>query len=137
MLQVDQTWRFGEGLLAEDRSRAAEYLRRALRYLQSPQEPLREAAVRIIGMAGRHLRGQRQELQLICTALERLTEDMNSAVSQLALETLHVLRATESRRYSIFQRLHDQLRRALSVTARLAALSLVCHGSAGWTAGAL
>ncbi|CAN8201109.1 unnamed protein product [Coccothraustes coccothraustes] len=35
--------------LAEDRSRAAEHLRRALPYLQSPQEPLREAAVRFMG----------------------------------------------------------------------------------------
>ncbi|CAN8175079.1 unnamed protein product [Coccothraustes coccothraustes] len=34
--------------LAEDRSRAAEHLRRALRYLQSPQEPLREAAIRFM-----------------------------------------------------------------------------------------
>ncbi|XP_037998627.1 translation initiation factor IF-2-like isoform X3 [Motacilla alba alba] len=40
---------FAEVLLAEDRSRAAEHLRRALRYLESPQEPLREAAIRFMG----------------------------------------------------------------------------------------
>ncbi|RLV63541.1 hypothetical protein DV515_00018168, partial [Chloebia gouldiae] len=38
--------------LAEDSSRAAEHLRRALPYLQSPQEPLREAAARFMGEPG-------------------------------------------------------------------------------------
>ncbi|XP_064575101.1 uncharacterized protein LOC135450651 [Zonotrichia leucophrys gambelii] len=56
--------------LAEDSSRAAEHLCRALRYLESPQEPLREAAVRFMGMAGRCLRRQQQELRLIWTALQ-------------------------------------------------------------------
>ncbi|CAN8173923.1 unnamed protein product, partial [Coccothraustes coccothraustes] len=54
-----------ECLLAEDRSRAAEHLRRALRYLQSPQEPLREAAIRFMGMARRCLRRPQERLQLI------------------------------------------------------------------------
>ncbi|XP_074405043.1 uncharacterized protein LOC141730520 [Zonotrichia albicollis] len=53
--------------LAEDRSRAAENLRQALHYLQSAQEPLREAAVTFMGMAGRCLRRQQQELRLIWT----------------------------------------------------------------------
>ncbi|RLV63062.1 hypothetical protein DV515_00018657, partial [Chloebia gouldiae] len=35
--------------LADDSSRVAEYLRRALPYLESPQEPLREAALRFMG----------------------------------------------------------------------------------------
>ncbi|XP_056372208.1 uncharacterized protein LOC130266983, partial [Oenanthe melanoleuca] len=52
MLQVDETWNFAECLLAEDRSRAAEHLRQALPYLESPQEPLREAAVRFMGEPG-------------------------------------------------------------------------------------
>ena len=38
--------------LAQDRSRAAEHLRQALPYLQSPQEPLREAAIRFMGEPG-------------------------------------------------------------------------------------
>ncbi|XP_056371605.1 translation initiation factor IF-2-like [Oenanthe melanoleuca] len=38
--------------LAEDRSRAAEHLRQALPYLRSPQEPLRDAAIRFIGEPG-------------------------------------------------------------------------------------
>ncbi|XP_074404935.1 uncharacterized protein LOC141730482 [Zonotrichia albicollis] len=59
-----------EALLAEDRSRAAEQLRRALRYLRRPQERLREAADTFMGMAGRCLRRQQQELRLIWTALQ-------------------------------------------------------------------
>ncbi|XP_074403982.1 uncharacterized protein LOC141730416 [Zonotrichia albicollis] len=59
-----------EALLAEDRSRAAEHLRRALRYLRRPQERLREAADTFMGMAGRCLRRQQQELRLIWTALQ-------------------------------------------------------------------
>ncbi|XP_072787964.1 uncharacterized protein [Taeniopygia guttata] len=42
--------KFANCLLAEDRSRAAEHLRRALPYLESPQEPLREAAVRFMAL---------------------------------------------------------------------------------------
>ncbi|XP_064581418.1 uncharacterized protein LOC135453885 [Zonotrichia leucophrys gambelii] len=68
LLKSKKLWKFAEFLLAEDRSRAAEHLRQALRYLESPQEPLREAAMKFMGMAGRRLRGQQQELQLICTA---------------------------------------------------------------------
>ncbi|XP_064557293.1 uncharacterized protein LOC135441674 [Zonotrichia leucophrys gambelii] len=117
--------------LAEDRSRAAEHLRRALPYLRSPQESLRAAAIRFMGMAGRHLRGKKEELQLICTALEPLTEDISSAVSDVALETLYVLRALQSERYSLFQRLQDQLRRAWRTRPRLAGLGwLRCCSSA-------
>ncbi|XP_050828429.1 uncharacterized protein LOC127059388 [Serinus canaria] len=41
--------KFAERLLLQDESRAAEHLRWALPYLQSPQRPVRRAAVRIIG----------------------------------------------------------------------------------------
>ncbi|XP_030825651.1 uncharacterized protein LOC115916079, partial [Camarhynchus parvulus] len=41
LLKEQKLWKFSKCLLAEDRSRAAEHLRRALRYLESPQEPLR------------------------------------------------------------------------------------------------
>ncbi|XP_016160749.1 PREDICTED: maestro heat-like repeat-containing protein family member 6 [Ficedula albicollis] len=51
-LDTENLWNFAECLLAEDRSRAAEHLRQALPYLDSPQEPLREAAVRFMGEPG-------------------------------------------------------------------------------------
>nr|XP_041569165.1 maestro heat-like repeat-containing protein family member 6 isoform X2 [Taeniopygia guttata] len=43
LVKNQELWKFTECLLAEDSSSAAEHLRRALPYLQSPQEPLREA----------------------------------------------------------------------------------------------
>ncbi|XP_023802798.1 LOW QUALITY PROTEIN: uncharacterized protein LOC111944273, partial [Cyanistes caeruleus] len=48
-LEQENLWMLGDILLAQDRSRAAEHLRRALPYLQSPQESLRAAAIRFIG----------------------------------------------------------------------------------------
>ncbi|CAN8179090.1 unnamed protein product, partial [Coccothraustes coccothraustes] len=72
-----------ECLLAEDRSRAAEHLRRALRYLQSPQEPLREAAIRIMGMAGRCLRRPQERLQLIWKALHARRQRASPSCSDL------------------------------------------------------
>ncbi|XP_063255856.1 maestro heat-like repeat family member 5 [Prinia subflava] len=49
LVKKEQPWRFSECLLSEDRSRAAEHLRRALPYLQNAQEPLRAAAIRFLG----------------------------------------------------------------------------------------
>ncbi|XP_068034861.1 maestro heat-like repeat family member 5 [Anomalospiza imberbis] len=66
LVKNKKLWKFTECLLADDRSRAAEHLRRALQYLDSPQQSLREEAIRFIGMAGQHLRGKKEELQLIC-----------------------------------------------------------------------
>ncbi|XP_053803241.1 uncharacterized protein LOC128790489 isoform X1 [Vidua chalybeata] len=126
MLQVDQTWRFGEGLLAEDRSRAAEHLRRALPYLQSPQEPLREAAVRFMGMAGRSLRGQQGELQLICNALEEMVNDSSPAIRNMAIETGFVIRAMQRAPYSTFRRLRDQFRSAWKRWPRLCSPTFLC-----------
>ncbi|XP_064593937.1 uncharacterized protein LOC135460894 [Zonotrichia leucophrys gambelii] len=117
--------------LAEDRSRAAEHLRRALPYVQSPQEPLRAAAIRFMGMAARHLRGKKEELRLICTALEHLTEDTSSAVSDLARQTLYVLQALQRERYSVFQRVQEHLCWAWRTRPRLSPLGwLRCWSSA-------
>ncbi|XP_056352282.1 maestro heat-like repeat-containing protein family member 6 [Oenanthe melanoleuca] len=130
-VKKDKLWKFADCLLAEDEERIANYLRQALRYLRSPQEPLREAAVRFIGMAGRSLRGHREDLQVLCRAIEHLTEDISCAVSDLALQTLCVLRALQSGRYSIFQRLQDQFHRAWRIRHRLSGLSwLRCWRSA-------
>ncbi|CAN8173907.1 unnamed protein product, partial [Coccothraustes coccothraustes] len=78
-----------ECLLAEDRSRAAEHLRRALRYLQSPQEPLREAAIRIMGEAGagrrqRPAKGLSPHQPLLpCRRSPQLAEDRSRAAEHL------------------------------------------------------
>ncbi|CAN8201135.1 unnamed protein product [Coccothraustes coccothraustes] len=93
LLKMDDPWSFAERVLAEDRSRAAEHLRLALPYLQSPQEPLREAAVRSIGIAG-ILRGQREELQLICEALQALRTDESPSNTNLIVQVMLDERAT-------------------------------------------
>ncbi|XP_030133788.3 maestro heat-like repeat-containing protein family member 6 isoform X2 [Taeniopygia guttata] len=88
LLKTDDLWSFAERLLAEDRSRAAEHLRRALPYLQSPQEPLREAAVRTAGIAGLLMRGQPEELQLICEALQALRTDDSPSKTNLRVQVM-------------------------------------------------
>ncbi|XP_005048998.2 PREDICTED: maestro heat-like repeat-containing protein family member 6 [Ficedula albicollis] len=96
-VKEEKLWKFAECLLAEDRSRAAEHLRQALPYLQSPQEPLREAAVRFIG---RYLRKQQEETWLIYKALQDLSDDISPTISSLALQTLQLLRAAQRAPYS-------------------------------------
>nr|XP_031361192.1 maestro heat-like repeat-containing protein family member 6 [Lonchura striata domestica] len=100
LLKKEQLSKFAECLLAEDSSSAAELLRRALPYLQSPQEPLREAAVRFMGIAGRYLRRQQEETQLIYKALQDLADDVSPAISRLAIQTLQLLKAAQRAPYS-------------------------------------
>ncbi|XP_071312419.1 uncharacterized protein [Agelaius tricolor] len=97
--------------LAEDRSRAAEQLRLALPYVRSAQEPLREAAVRFMGMAGRFLTGQQPHFRIICRALQDMTDDTSPAISCLALQALYILLALQSVPGSRLQKMRDQLRR--------------------------
>nr|XP_041569040.1 maestro heat-like repeat-containing protein family member 6 [Taeniopygia guttata] len=111
LVNTDQMWSFAERLLAEDRSRAAEHLRRALPYLQSPQEPLREAAVRFMGIAGRCLRGQQQEFRILCRALQDMAYDASPAISCLALQTHYINLAVQAIPSSRLQNVQDQLRR--------------------------
>ncbi|XP_064515682.1 maestro heat-like repeat-containing protein family member 6 isoform X1 [Pseudopipra pipra] len=49
LLKTEQPFRFCDCLMEKDRSQRGEHLQQALPYLQSPQEPLREAAVRFMG----------------------------------------------------------------------------------------
>ncbi|XP_063276322.1 uncharacterized protein LOC134562724 [Prinia subflava] len=80
---MEQRMKFAECLLLEDESRAAEHLRWALPCLQSPQEPLRQAAVRCLGLAGVLMMGQKEELQLLTEALQALREyESPSFISQ-------------------------------------------------------
>ncbi|XP_064250258.1 uncharacterized protein LOC135283405 isoform X2 [Passer domesticus] len=131
LVKDKELWRFTECLLAENRSRAAEQLRRALPYLRNPQESLRAAAIRFTGMAARHLRWKREDLQFICNTLESMGNDISITVGNLAIQTLYVLQAVERGRYSIFDNLHNQLRRAWRTRPHLSGLSwLRCWSSA-------
>ncbi|XP_072716940.1 uncharacterized protein [Ciconia boyciana] len=115
LLETEQTWRVSECLLVEDSSGAEEYLQQSLPYLQSPQEPLREAAVRFTGLAGRQLRDGRQEkLRVIYEALRGKVNDSSLSVSSLALQTLMILDAAVKEPPSAFrlQALCYRLRKA-------------------------
>uniref|UniRef100_A0A674GFX1 Maestro/Maestro-like HEAT-repeats domain-containing protein n=1 Tax=Taeniopygia guttata TaxID=59729 RepID=A0A674GFX1_TAEGU len=95
LLERKKMWKFTECLLAEDRNRAAKYLCRALPYLQSPQEPLREAAVRFMGMARRYLKGQPDELHLLTQALQTWRQDARPSCSNLKNQAQFPRRAKE------------------------------------------
>ncbi|KAM4789091.1 uncharacterized protein ACIQIH_002887 isoform 2-T2 [Cyanocitta cristata] len=95
LLKKKQRLKFAECLLAEDRSRAAERLRQALPFVESPQESLREAAIRFIGIAGRHLRGQQEELQLLCEALQALRRDDSPSQTNIIVQEIFSKRAAE------------------------------------------
>ncbi|XP_064515820.1 uncharacterized protein LOC135416535 [Pseudopipra pipra] len=49
LVKTEQPFRFCDCLMEKDLSQRGEHLQQALPYLQSPQEPLREAAVRFMG----------------------------------------------------------------------------------------
>ncbi|KAM6035116.1 maestro heat-like repeat-containing protein family member 7 [Theristicus caerulescens] len=92
LLETEQTWRVGECLLVEDSRRVEAYLQQSLLYLQSVQEPLREAAVRFIGLARQELRDVHQEkFQLFYKALQDKVNDSSLLVSSLAAQTLLIL----------------------------------------------
>ncbi|XP_061875446.1 maestro heat-like repeat family member 5 [Colius striatus] len=87
LVQSEETERIGEFLLVKDKRGTEGYLNQSLPYLQDPQAPLREAAVRFIGLAG--LRGQSQEkMSEVHSALRRVSlEDNEPAIRSLALQT--------------------------------------------------
>ncbi|KAM7017033.1 maestro heat-like repeat-containing protein family member 6 [Passerculus sandwichensis] len=97
LVKKGQLSKFGKCLLAEDRSQAAEHLRRALPYLENPQESVREAAIRFIGMAGRCLKGQPAELHVLTQALEAMSKDDSPSSSNLEVQAIFGQRSSELR----------------------------------------
>ncbi|XP_050165700.1 uncharacterized protein LOC126636953 [Myiozetetes cayanensis] len=94
LVKTQEPWRIVECLLGKDSSRAEEYLRQGLAYLKDPEASVREAAIRFIGVAMRHLRNRTTDtLDEICSALQPLTKDSNEFVSSLAQQTIYVLKA--------------------------------------------
>ncbi|XP_064502052.1 maestro heat-like repeat-containing protein family member 6 isoform X2 [Pseudopipra pipra] len=83
LLKTEQPFRFCDCLMEKDRSRRGEHLQQALPYLQSPQEPLREAAVRFMGVAGWHMREWQQDLWPILKGLTAMSDDDCPSVSNI------------------------------------------------------
>ncbi|XP_068856290.1 LOW QUALITY PROTEIN: maestro heat-like repeat-containing protein family member 7 [Aphelocoma coerulescens] len=97
LLKKDQRLKFAKLLLAEDRSRAAERLHQALPFVDSPQQSLREAAVRFIGTARVFLRGQKEELQVLSEALQALRRDDSPSQTNIVVQEIFNKRAAELR----------------------------------------
>ncbi|XP_064515819.1 maestro heat-like repeat-containing protein family member 6 [Pseudopipra pipra] len=83
LLKTEQPFRFCDCLMEKDLSQRGEHLQQALPYLQSPQEPLREAAVRFMGLAGWHMREWQQDLWPILKGLTAMSEDDCPSVSNI------------------------------------------------------
>ncbi|XP_058696508.1 maestro heat-like repeat-containing protein family member 7 [Poecile atricapillus] len=88
LLETEDPWNFGERVLAEDRSQAGKHLRQALPYLESPEEPVREAAIRSIGIASMLMKGQQEELEIICEALQALSQDESPSKTNLIVQAM-------------------------------------------------
>ncbi|XP_077037302.1 uncharacterized protein LOC143694500 isoform X1 [Agelaius phoeniceus] len=95
LLTKKQRMKFAESLLLQDESRAAEHLRWALPRLQSPQKPVRLAAVRIIGLAGVLVTGQKEELQVLTEALQALKEEERPSCTSILLQLTFERRSAE------------------------------------------
>ncbi|XP_066843784.1 maestro heat-like repeat-containing protein family member 7 [Anser cygnoides] len=124
LLETAQPQRVGKCLLLRHSSRVDDYLCQSLPYLWSPQEPLQEAAVRFIGLAGQHLvDGREEKLKNIIEAL-RSTEGYSSpSVSSLVAETILVLRAPSE--FSL-QALRYRLRRVWERRPRVPRAGWLC-----------
>ncbi|XP_038027419.1 maestro heat-like repeat-containing protein family member 7 isoform X1 [Anas platyrhynchos] len=108
LLETAQPQRIGECLLVGHSSRVDDYLSQSLQYLRSPQEPLQEAAIRFIGLAGQHLVDGREEKLKIIEALRSMEGNSSPSVSSLVTETILVLRTSST--FSL-QALRYRLRR--------------------------
>ncbi|XP_033927996.1 maestro heat-like repeat-containing protein family member 7 [Melopsittacus undulatus] len=95
LLETKQMWRVMECLVKRSRKRMQACLHHSLQYLRDAQVPLREAAVRFIGLAARPLRGESSgTLEEICRALEMLMEEADPELRSLTAQTLLILRST-------------------------------------------
>ncbi|XP_040549690.1 uncharacterized protein LOC121106503 isoform X5 [Gallus gallus] len=84
-------------LQLQKRGRDAEqYLKDTMLHLHSPQVPVRDTAVRFLGLLGRKLRNEnREKMSDIRKALEGAKEDSEPAVRCLVLQTLLILSVLE------------------------------------------
>uniref|UniRef100_A0A803XP97 Maestro heat like repeat family member 7 n=1 Tax=Meleagris gallopavo TaxID=9103 RepID=A0A803XP97_MELGA len=87
-----QVWMIADCLLQKRGRVAEQYLKEAMLHLHSPQAPVREVAVRFLGMLGRQLRNENQEMVLdIRKALQGAKGDSEPAVRCLVQQTLLIL----------------------------------------------
>ncbi|XP_044869418.1 maestro heat-like repeat-containing protein family member 7 isoform X2 [Mauremys mutica] len=74
--------------------RADDFLGQTMAFLQHPQTPVREAAIRFLGLTARQLdQGSQDKLDAICDNLKGLQQDSMSSVQCLASQTIFILEA--------------------------------------------
>ncbi|XP_030316570.1 uncharacterized protein LOC115599231 [Calypte anna] len=89
LVKTEQTWRIGECLLLQDRTRADDYLDQSQGYLDNAQDTLRMEAIRFIGLAAR---GQsQQKLSEMMSTLYPLEHDCTPSIRCLATQTISIL----------------------------------------------
>ncbi|CAM5122572.1 unnamed protein product [Natator depressus] len=99
LVQKKELWRGCDCLVACYKGRAETFLCQAMAFLEDPQDPIREAAIRFLGLTARQLDQQSQEkLDAICNVLKGLQQDSKSSVRCLALQTMLILNACKKHR---------------------------------------
>ncbi|XP_043390801.1 maestro heat-like repeat-containing protein family member 7 [Chelonia mydas] len=99
LVQRKELWRGCDCLVACYKERAETFLCQAMAFLKNPQAPIREAAIRFLGLTARQLDQQSQEkLEAIFNVLKGLQEDSKSSVRCLALQTMLILTACKKHR---------------------------------------
>ncbi|XP_074833345.1 maestro heat-like repeat-containing protein family member 7 [Carettochelys insculpta] len=92
LIQRREMWQSCECLLARYRHRADNFLCQTLPFLENPQAPVREAAVRFLGLTARQLDPRsRDKLDAVCNVLKGLAQDSRSSVRCLATQTILIL----------------------------------------------
>ncbi|CAM5173434.1 unnamed protein product [Eretmochelys imbricata] len=99
LVQKKELWRGCDCLVACYKGREETFLCQAMAFVENPQAPIREAAIRFLGLTARQLDQQRQEkLEAICNVLKGLQHDSKSSVRCLALQTMIILNACKKHR---------------------------------------
>ncbi|CAM4687863.1 unnamed protein product [Lepidochelys olivacea] len=99
LVQKKELWRDCDCLVACYKGRAETFLCQAMAFVENPQAPIREAAIRFLGLTARQLDQQSQEkLEAICNVLKGLQQDSKSSVRCLALQTTLILKACKKHR---------------------------------------
>ncbi|CAM4702035.1 unnamed protein product [Caretta caretta] len=98
-VQKKELWRGCDCLVACCKGRAETFLCQAMAFVENPQAPIREAAIRFLGLTARQLDQQSQEkLEAICNVLKGFQQDSKSSVRCLALQTMLILKACKKHR---------------------------------------
>ncbi|CAM4671526.1 unnamed protein product [Lepidochelys olivacea] len=99
LVQKKELWRGCDCLVACYKERAETFLCQAMAFVENPQAPIREAAMRFLGLTARQLDQQSQEkLEAICNVLKGFHQDSKSSVRCLALQTMLILKACKKHR---------------------------------------